>query len=168
MKILTAIFLACIGLVGCNLFKSQEQLCLESTRLEFNDPDSIAVVQNLGDRGGGQTPDGPSKGFWLRYKAKNSYGAFVSKNMACKNLGDLWVRDSGREAGALMDANIKYLEDVERQVNADKKNIAACKNAECFEKYRVEQLLNPVEKAFAEAERKAMALVYDSIQPLKP
>jgi hypothetical protein len=72
-------------LAGC--FTSSERQCLDSVVLEFKDPDSAKVIKNLGKRGMSNV-----NFFWLRYAAKNSYGAFVSQNMACHKVGEKWIR----------------------------------------------------------------------------
>lgn len=72
------------------------QQCLDSAKLSFKDPDSAKVVANLGKRG--STEEGAW--FWIRYKAKNSYGAYVSSNMACNRalLKETYVRDNLQES----------------------------------------------------------------------
>jgi hypothetical protein len=90
-------------LAGCDDIKTalhmmpnqDEQECLNSERLKFKDPD-VLFVANLGSRGLESTPNH----YWVRYKAKNSYGAYVQGNMACKkdSLSGKWVRDEGTEA----------------------------------------------------------------------
>ena len=52
--------------------------------------DSGAVVANLGHRG---LESLPNENFFLRYKAKNSYGGFISSNVICHKEGDRWVRN---------------------------------------------------------------------------
>lgn len=89
MKIIctAVLFFAICTLSGCDDVKAKlhlmpnqdEQECLNSERLNFKDPD-VLFVANLGDRGLGVKPDQ----YWVRYKAKNSYGAYVQGNMACK------------------------------------------------------------------------------------
>jgi len=56
-----------------------EQECLNSERFNFKDPD-VLFVANLGSRGLPPAVDS----YWVRYKAKNSYGAYVQGNMYCK------------------------------------------------------------------------------------
>ena len=92
---------------GCNLIQSKEEQCLLSTRLEFKDPDSLAVVQNMGSRG--QTTVAGDEFFWLRYKAKNSYGAFMSSNLACAKKDGKWARDTIREAAARNAVYVSFL-----------------------------------------------------------
>lgn len=67
-----------------------EQQCLDSERLNFKDPD-VVFVANLGGRGLGVKSDQ----YWVRYKAKNSYGAYIQGNMFCKKSSEtkLWERD---------------------------------------------------------------------------
>lgn len=76
MKIQLALIFTLPILVACS---SPEQVCLDSLRLELKDPDSAAVVANLGNRGL-ELKDGA---FFLRYKAKNSYGAYISSTTYC-------------------------------------------------------------------------------------
>lgn len=96
------------NLSACNIFQSKEQQCLQSARLEFKDPDSIAVVENLGYRG--PADDKNPNFFWLRYKAKNSYGAYASSNMACTYKNGAWLRDADSEASTIRALRIQYLE----------------------------------------------------------
>jgi hypothetical protein len=80
-------FVSALAVTGCapdtpklDPKKSLETTCMDSFKLSLKDPDSIHMVANLGDRG---VTDDKVNGFWLRYKAKNSYGAFDSKNVYC-------------------------------------------------------------------------------------
>lgn len=79
--------LSCVCfLAGClpeEKVVTPEELCLNSFRINLDDPDSAAVVANLGNRG-----DKTLDGFYLRFKAKNSFGAFVSNNVYCHKAGD--------------------------------------------------------------------------------
>lgn len=87
-------------LVGCHDAKAKlhmvpnqdEQACLDSEKLNFKDPD-VLFVANLGDRGWKLSPNT----YWVRYKAKNSYGAYLQGNMLCKKTGENWVRDFSNE-----------------------------------------------------------------------
>ena len=47
--------------------------------------------------------------FWLRYKAKNSYGAFMSSNLACAKKDGKWARDTIREAAARNAVYVSFL-----------------------------------------------------------
>lgn len=78
-------------LTGC--WPSSERQCLDSVVLGFKDPDSAKVIKNLGKRGMSNM-----NFFWLRYAAKNSYGAYVSQNMACHRVGDKWTRATDVES----------------------------------------------------------------------
>lgn len=82
--------LAIVALPGCNLIQSKEEACLQSFRLELKDPDSAKVVQNLGQRGGVAPTD--VEFFWLRYKATNSFGAYISTDVACEKEDGKWIR----------------------------------------------------------------------------
>lgn len=77
MKLISTLILIAPLTVACS---SPEEQCLDSFRLELKDPDSAAVVSNLGNRGL-EMEDGA---FFLRYKATNSYGAYVSSNVYCR------------------------------------------------------------------------------------
>jgi len=85
--------LVCFSLIGCKGV-SDEQECLNSERLKFKDPE-VVFVANLGSRG--LTP--VENQYWVRYKAKNSFGAYLQGNMICtKRPGSQqWVRDEGAE-----------------------------------------------------------------------
>ena len=92
----------CFGLSGCNsseaphFLQSKEMQCLQSDALSFKDPTSLKVVKNLGSRRGKIESMDPDR-FWLLYAAKNSYGAYGTASMACKNDSTGWVRDEHNE-----------------------------------------------------------------------
>lgn len=92
---IAVVFVCLLSVVGCDVSRlthRAEWECLESERLKFKDPDSIVFVANLGNRG---LPKNEEQ-FWVRYKAKNSYGAYVQGNMLCHKSFDWrkkWVRD---------------------------------------------------------------------------
>lgn len=158
MNLKTAtVAIALLALTGCNMFQSKEEQCLQSTRLEFKDPGSLQVVQNLGSRG--QPASTGEEFFWLRYKGKNSYGAYLSKNMACEKREGKWVRDRTRELLAVMKATVD-------EMRAGNDAMEACKTRECFESLQPAYgHLSPEElarRAQEEAEKKAEALVFDS------
>lgn len=96
---------------------SNAEQCLESQELYFNDPDSISLSAILGSRD--EDNKVTSDGFWIRFKGKNAYGAFVQKNMYCSSNGSNgWARDKVVEGIALLtvknrllDANIKIRKD---------------------------------------------------------
>lgn len=121
------------ALSGCNLLQSKEEQCLQSSRMQFKDPDSGKVIQNLGDRGHEQTK--VNKGFWIRYSATNSYGARVSSNMACEEARGAWVRAEDLENNAVTHAGLKLSLDAVNALNAKiQGNIdarKACKTAQC-------------------------------------
>lgn len=94
----------CVSLItGCDDIKAKlhllpnqdEQECLNSERLKFKDPE-VLFVANLGSRGLEAKPNQ----YWVRYKAKNSYGAYVQGNMACKRDATTgkWVKDINESA----------------------------------------------------------------------
>ena len=123
-----------ISLAGCSLVQSKEEQCLQSSRLEFKDPDSVKVVQNLGDRG--QEMLATIGGFWLRYSATNTYGGRISSNMACEKLEGKWVRSERMEKFALMAATTAItLAGVNAESTKLEKRIAdrrECKTRECI------------------------------------
>lgn len=85
------------GLVAANYTRLTQRAayqCLDSQRLHFDDPESLTFIANLGDRG---NPDKDL--FWVRYKAKNKFGAYVSENMACTRGGSQneWRRSAVHE-----------------------------------------------------------------------
>jgi len=82
MKFLIVALVAVLTLPGCA--PSHEEACLDSIRMTLKDPDSAVVVANLGGRG---LVD-EKEGYFLRYKAKNGYGAYVSGNMYCSKTSD--------------------------------------------------------------------------------
>lgn len=93
-------------IVGCDLpeiFQSKENLCLKSEKFNFNDPDSVVFIANLGTR------NSSTETFWVRYKAKNGYGAYKQANMACFKQSDgHYVRDKTTEFLAIQDVKIDY------------------------------------------------------------
>jgi hypothetical protein len=66
----------------------------------------VVFVANLGNR---EWPLGPNT-YWVRYKAKNSYGAYVQGNMLCKKAGDKWVRDRANELIVQMAVTTQLIE----------------------------------------------------------
>jgi hypothetical protein len=99
------------SVAGCDINRftnGDEWRCIDSERLNFKDPDSVIFIKNLGDRKGHEKEEGK---FWIRYKAKNSYGAFIQENMAChRNSDGKWERDHISENAALMAAELSFLE----------------------------------------------------------
>lgn len=126
------------SLMGCGLTQSKEEDCLQSSRLTFKDPDSGAVVKNLGNRG--QTAKPGEVFFWLRYKAKNSYGAFVSANMACHKEDGQWKRDTFREALAkeFVEERLygEYLDKAIILTKARNAESESCKTVDCYRTIR--------------------------------
>lgn len=164
-------------LVGCNLLQSKEESCLQSSRLEFKDPDSLAVVQNLGARG--QTDKTDENVFWLRYKAKNSYGAFVSGNMACVLDAGKWRRDTVTELFTRLHIEQKfYREYLDAQITAVKARSAEtsrCKTVSCIQELRLKAEYYSQESsdsriviAKAKASEQASVLVFESLDTLPP
>ena len=85
----SSIVLACAlgSLTACDQIRTalhmmpnqDEQQCLNSERMNFKDPD-VLFVANLSSRG---MPEKQGQ-YWVRYKAKNSYGAYLQGNMLCE------------------------------------------------------------------------------------
>lgn len=92
---------------GCEKFShAKEWECLESERLQFKDPDSVKFMANLGTRGQG---DDPAHFFWVRYAAKNGFGADRAANMKCTNLiGGKWARFAAGEELAVLNYRTKH------------------------------------------------------------
>lgn len=116
MKIKDIVALAVIIylLSGCDEVRTRlhmmpnqdEQECLNSERLNFKDPD-VVFVANLGDRGWKLEPNT----YWVRYKAKNSYGAYLQGNMLCKQSDKKWVRDTTTEYLIALSISTSLLEE---------------------------------------------------------
>lgn len=103
--------LATLFLSGCDEVRTKlhmmpnqdEQECLNSEKLNFKDPE-VLFVANLGSRG----LEGKVDQYWVRYKAKNSYGAYIQGNMLCIKRDEKWIRDKVSEAllSLQMEANL--------------------------------------------------------------
>ncbi|WP_341919112.1 hypothetical protein [Hydrocarboniphaga effusa] len=81
----------CFGLAACDTTKithHREWACLNAEKLNFKDPTSVKFVANLGKRGTDVS------GFWVRYLAKNSYGAYRQANILCYEGVYGWERDA--------------------------------------------------------------------------
>ena len=162
------ILLLIFPMTACNLFATKEDDCLQSTRLSFNDPDSIKVVQNLGDRGKKQWSNG--EGFWLRYSVANDTGGRVSANVACEKIDGKWKRSrrlEDRAKGELfLSFQIEALEVEERlmaEFNAERE---ACTSRQCVDVWLAKsRFLNDPkgEKAMKRAETKATKLATDTV-----
>jgi hypothetical protein len=124
---LSAALVAALG--GCNEVKTalhlmanqDEQECLNSERFNFKDPD-VLFVANLGDRGL-RLPDGR---YWVRYKAKNSYGAYLQGNMICHKNPETkkWERDRRSEVLPSMKIyNFLLDERIKRNLNCAKTGV---------------------------------------------
>ena len=155
---------------GCNFIQSKEEQCLHSARLEFKDPDSLAVVQNMGSRG--QTNVAGDEFFWLRYKAKNSYGAFMSSNMACAKKDGKWTRDTYREGRAIDVLEISYMNENTARMNKQTAAMRACTTDSCKDaliKNDPEAHLSPdqrVDTRMKQGAERARESVFESLQPL--
>jgi hypothetical protein len=124
MKYITVLLLIAL-LCGCDQIKEKlhlmpnqdEQACLNSERFNFKDPD-VLFVANLGNRGMKLKQDQ----YWVRYKAKNSYGAYIQGNMLCeKNSKGEWVNSKADQYFAASSIQIYLLQKVnERMKSGDK------------------------------------------------
>lgn len=141
----TAIFIA-----GCDdireklhmLPNQDEQECLNSERLNFKDPD-VLFVANLGSRGLETKVDQ----YWVRYKAKNSYGAYLQGNMLCMKKNEKWVRDTTSEFLLELQLEGDLLEKINAKIRSDP----------VFSKTYFESGLKPDEQG-----KKAKALLFES------
>lgn len=116
MKLLLSVVCCTVLLAGC---ESNEQECLNSERLKFKDPD-VVFVANLGNRGLALKENE----YWVRYKAKNSYGAYIQGNMLCeKNSQGKWVRAEADEFLQIMTVQIGILKNYAKGLYADDKRI---------------------------------------------
>lgn len=167
-RILICLFV-CVGVAGCGIRSTEEQ-CLQSDRLIFNDPDSLAVVQNMGSRGQQTSPG--EEFFWLRYKAKNGYGAFVSANMACKKNVDKWERDKFRELIAIEDLSTDilegFLEATKKVGQARQEAMKICKSASCIREVQTRYpYAVSADEALAQAKSNAKKVVFEGIANIK-
>lgn len=89
------------------LTNRKEWECLESERFNFKDPDSVKFVANLGTRGEGYDPE---RNFWVRYMAKNGFGAYEQRNMKCWVFVGGWKRDAAGEALAVANYRATHLD----------------------------------------------------------
>lgn len=161
-------------LTGCNLGQSPENQCLNSSRLQFKDPDSGKVIANLGDRSHAQTKlDG---GFWLRYSATNSYGGRVSSNMLCEKGSDGWARSLASESIALTMAGVvlttRRFEASNVKLAAELEEMKACKTQACRRSFSLSDRLDPDgsrsrARMQNEAETEAKRLIFDEVGKLE-
>jgi hypothetical protein len=156
-------------LTACNLFVSKEDQCLASSRLSFGDPDSLKVVQNLGERGKKDWLVG--EGFWLRYSNANEVGGRVSGTMACEKIDGKWMRSRRLEERAKQEVftalQIQELAvelDLINKINADRK---ACKTQQCRDEHNAKfshLAMDPAgEMAIARANKRAQELTYEKV-----
>lgn len=112
---------ALLLLCSCDTTKltnRREWECLNSEKLNFNDPTSVKFVANLGTRGEG------GDYFWVRYMAKNSFGAYRQANMKCWNLlHDRWEEDRIEEKFAIDAVKDKLKERDRKQMLAEYKKM---------------------------------------------
>jgi len=92
------------------------QQCLNSERLNFKDPD-VLFVANLGSRG---LPEKEGQ-YWVRYKAKNSYGAYLQGNMLCEKSSTTgeWKKASMGQYLLELELTVKLLEAENKKARAD-------------------------------------------------
>ena len=94
-----------------------EQQCLNSERLNFKDPD-VLFVANLGSRGLSEKQGQ----YWVRYKAKNSYGAYLQGNMLCEKdptTGE-WKKAKTAEFMLVLDLTKRLLDIDNKKMKSDK------------------------------------------------
>lgn len=95
-----------------------EQECLNSERLNFKDPD-VLFVANLGNRDWNLSPNT----YWVRYKAKNSYGAYMQGSMLCKlDSNKKWVRDVSTEYLIALSISLSLLDEDLEKLRKDRKH----------------------------------------------
>ena len=109
---------------------SRAEQCLNSFKLQLKDPDSAAVVADLGlrDFKGYEF----TEGFFVRYKAKNSFGAYVSSNALCeKRISGYERSEIGEDivlkhtANVCLDGVIAAMRDGRRKNNLDCDKVSA-------------------------------------------
>lgn len=173
IRLLLACACACaVATTGCSLFESKEEQCLQSDRLAFKDPDSLKVVEILGNRGQRNLENDDS--FWLRYSATNSYGARESANMVCTKKEGKWIRDTSIERDAertaytvLLTAALRTRADTLNQMT---EALSACTDDRCAQEHRVksERFIWEYDSGMVErnAKKEAEKLVYESIEKL--
>ena len=129
-----------IALTACgpNAFRTPEEACLNSDALGFKDPTSLKVVANLGDRKFRNKPQ-PVEAFWIRYAAKNSYGAYTSANMACRKTDSGWVRDKSLEEEAIRAVYLQKLQLANQQLALRNQRLKSCnKDLACTSQVQLE------------------------------
>ena len=171
---IASVALVGLALAGCNILQSKEEQCLQSGRLDMKDPDSLKVVQNLGDRG--QASLQGVDGFWLRYSATNSYGGRLSSNMACEKLKGKWVRSERMEQIALENSQsqnlLTELRATTAKLNKSTADYRSCKTSACRAGMADEAGIpdptgeRAIREAKKEADSSAKTAVYDGTGPL--
>lgn len=125
MKVCVSVLVSIYSASGCTPTPVDPKIrlqttCADSFKLSLKDPDSLVIVANLGVRG---VSENEGKGFWLRYKAKNAYGAFVSSNVYCRIESDgTATRDTLSEHLSVLDEANSILEATIRGMQAGKKH----------------------------------------------
>lgn len=144
MKKIGVLLMLTMGLAGCDkvleklhmLPNQDEQECLNSEALNFKDPE-VLFVANLGDRGVKLKPEQ----YWVRYKAKNSYGSYVQGNMLCEHdkTAGKWVRSKSDEFLQMLDVQISVMQGANKRLAAGDKEIQEELRYKNFEKWAREQ-----------------------------
>lgn len=102
-----------VALSACDTSKITHRAewdCLNSQKLYFKDPDSLRFLANLGTRGV-QTKAYSVGNFWVRYKATNSFGGYLQRNMLCKPDGyGHYMRDESGEVLAELGVSNEFLQ----------------------------------------------------------
>lgn len=143
IKHIVALVFVPLFLTACDDIKAKlhllpnqdEQECLNSERFNFKDPD-VLFVANLGSRGLEVKQDR----YWVRYKAKNSYGAYVQGNMACKKDASTgkWVKDEAEAAWVELTVRNALLAQAADRMHRDNEQYRAGKISLSDFKYRNE------------------------------
>lgn len=122
-----AILIGCDSSVAPRFMQTKEMQCLQSAALTFKDPTSLKVVTNLGNRK--YIGDIPTDSFWIRYAAKNSYGAYGSANMLCSTAaGNGWTRDKSAEFNIVLKAQLHNSHLSRTRMNQRNAEVQSCKN----------------------------------------
>lgn len=134
MKLLFAICLLCLA--ACDqsrLTHYKEWQCLDSEKLNFVDPTSVRFVANLGSRG---IDVAGGRGMWVRYIAKNAFGANGQGNILCIETSKGWRRHQLGERLAVLHVSVTLLEIKKNEVEEElrKKNEGLPWDEEVFSK----------------------------------
>ena len=140
MKKIGFMVMLALALAGCDKVREKlhmlpnqdEQQCLNSEALNFKDP-GVLFVANLGDRGVKLKPEQ----YWVRYKARNSYGSYVQGNMLCEHdkTAGKWVRSKTDEFLQLLDLQVNVMERANKRLAAGDEEMREELRYKNFEKW---------------------------------